>query len=125
MSRLRWKQYTLTILESGEVRTLPATSDAIARDLARQRLAEDSWLIRDFTIQRDSYDATGWANGVVTISRNGGAVATLQSPSTARRRKATPTKPEQFRGSLTDLSKAVAYPDVRDEVKQNKGGEDK
>lgn len=109
MSRLKWKQYTLTILESGEVRTLPASSDSIARDLARQRLAEDFWQLGDFTIQRDSYDATEWVNGVVSITRNGEAVATLQSPSTTRRRKATPTKPEQFRGSLTDVSKAVAY----------------
>lgn len=101
MSRLKWKQYSLTILETGEVRTLPATSDAIARDLARQRLAEDSWLLGDFTIQRDSYDATEWVNGVVSITRNGEAVATLQSPSNTRSRKATPTKPEQFRGKQT------------------------
>lgn len=94
MSRLKWKQYSLTILESGEVRTLPATSDRIARDLARQRLAEDSWIIGDFTVQRDSFEATGWIGGLVIITRNGETVATLRLPFTSRRRKATPTKAE-------------------------------
>lgn len=101
MRQLIWRHYTLTILETGEVRTLPATSDAIARDLARQRLAEDYWLIGDSSIQRDSFEATEWTNGVITITRNGEMVATLQSPSTTRRRKATSTKLEQFRGKQT------------------------
>lgn len=56
MNRLKWKQYILTIFETGEVRTLPATSNAIARDLARQRLAEDYWLNGDFSVQRDRLD---------------------------------------------------------------------
>lgn len=101
MSRRKWKQYTLTLLESGEVRTLPASSDSIARDLARQRLAEDYWLVGDFSIQRESYDATGWTNGVVTITRNGETVATLQRPSTTQRRKDSHAKSEPYRGSQT------------------------
>lgn len=91
MSRLKWKQYSLTLLESREVRTLPATSDAIAQDLARQRLAEDSWLLGDFSIQRESYDATDWIESVVTISRNGKQVATL------RRSFSDPKKPTRQR----------------------------
>jgi hypothetical protein len=89
MSRLKWKQYSLTLLESGEVRTLPATSDAIARDLARQRLAEDHWLVGDFSNQRESYEASEWTDGVVTVSRSGKQVATL------RRGFSDPGKPTQ------------------------------
>ena len=101
MSRLKWKQYSLTILETGEVRTLPATSDSIARDLARQRLAEDYWQLGDFTIQRDSFEATGWDEDILTITHNGETVATLQRPSTTQRRKDSHAKSEPYRGSQT------------------------
>ena len=78
MTHLRWEQYPLTIVETGEVRSLPATSDAIARDLACQRLAEDHWQVGDYSVQRESYEASEWLQGVVTITRDGVVVATLR-----------------------------------------------
>ncbi len=77
MSRRNSKFYLLTIHEIGELRRLPAPSDSIARDLARQRLAEDHWLLGDFSLQRESYDATEWKNDVVMLNRGGRVIATL------------------------------------------------
>lgn len=78
MPRLKWRFYRLTISETGETQLLPATSDAIARDLACQRLAEDHWQVGDYSVQRESYVASEWTRGSVTIYYQGQIVATLR-----------------------------------------------
>ena len=93
MPRLKWKFYRLTICETRETQLLPATSDAIARDLACQRLAEDHWQVGDYSIQRESYKATEWTRGLVTIYYQGEIVATLRR-SPRRPQKAPKAKSE-------------------------------
>lgn len=77
MVKLNWKQYLLVITTTGERRKLPATSDRIARDLARQRLAEDQWLAGFKSVTREDYHATDWEDDCIEVSRDGVIVAIL------------------------------------------------
>ena len=77
MVKLNWKHYLLVITATGERRKLPATSDRIARDLARQRLAEDQWLAGFKSVTREDYHATDWEDDCIEVSRDGVIVAIL------------------------------------------------
>lgn len=77
MTRLVYKHYLMVIVATGEKRKLPATSDRIARDLARQRLAEDQWLAGFKSVTREDYIATDWEDDCLSVSRNGEIVAML------------------------------------------------
>ena len=70
MVRLVYKHYLMVIVATGEKRKLPATSDRIARDLARQRLAEDQWLAGYKSVTREDYIATDWEDDCVSLSYN-------------------------------------------------------